>query len=321
MPQQEYEFVDRDRCPGCRADQLEVLHRSAFAGLPLGDFIREYYAIDPTVLDARPYQLDRCRTCRLVFQHYVGAESLLSDLYTHWVRNLEDPENDARYREDVHNIGLSRDAHEIMAAASFVGKPIEGFRTLDYGMGWALWARIAQQLGCTSYGSDLSRPRMDFAANQEVIPVEDSDIAGQQFDFINTEQVFEHVPDPAALLGRLAGSLAPGGIIKLSVPSGDRADEIVRQLNDGSFKGDHATIMPVHPLEHINTFVREAIDALAAGAGLEVVRPGYYHRFAFLRRRGTLDLLKPRSAIRELVRPWYQFRNPTNIYVWLRARI
>ena len=131
--------------------------------------------------------------------------------------------------------------------------------------------------------------------------------------------MFEQVPDPSDLLRRLATSLAPGGIVKLSVPSGDRVDDIVRQLNDGSFDGDHGTIMPVHPLEHVNSFVREAIDAMAAGAGLEVVRPGYVHRYAFLRYRGTLNPFRPRSAVRELVRPWYQYRNPSNIYVWLRA--
>ena len=197
-----------------------------------------------------------------------------------------------------------------MAAASFLGRPLAGMRTLDYGMGWALWARIAERLGCDSFGSDLAPPRMDYAARHGVRTVADEEISKHRFEFINTEQVFEHVSHPLALLERLAAALEPGGIIKVSVPSGEAIDPVVEMLRRGEFNGDPKAIMPVHPLEHVNCFRRSSIRAMAERIGLAEVRPGIWHGYAFLRRRGALPVSRPKKALKELVRPWYQWEEP-----------
>lgn len=314
-----YAFVARERCPACGSPEVSTLYESAFASGAIGTFVRSYYRVDPTLLGAAAYRLDRCRACGLTFQANVGGPELLSDLYTHWVEEPGDPDRDIpTYRDDIGAVRLSRDAHEVMAAASFLGKPLSELRTLDYGMGWALWPRIAAALGCRSFGSDLSEPRMEFARRHGVDAVTDEEIAGLRFDFINTEQVFEHVPEPLELLRRLERSLAPGGVIKISVPSGEGADAIVAALKAGTHKGDYPSIIPVQPLEHVNAFTRGSIRAMARAAGLEPVKPNLWHRYAFLRHRGTIAPTRPRKAAKELVRPWYQHRDPRNLFTWLR---
>jgi len=316
-----YAFERRDRCPACGEEVHETIYSSAFSEGSVAVFVREYYHADPEWLREAPYELLRCGNCSLVFQHYVGGPELLSDLYTHWVEEPEDPEADiATYREEIRNVPLSRDAHEIMAAASYLRLPLTSLKTLDYGMGWALWARIAAQLGCDSYGSDLAIPRMEFAERHGVRTVEDTEIGRHRFHFINTEQVFEHVPEPLELLRKLAGALEPGGIVKISVPSGDNVEGLLADLNEGRYRGDYQTIIPVQPLEHVNCFTRRSVADMAAKAGMEIARPGLFHGFAFLRHRGTLRLTRPKKALKELIRPWYQYRNPSNIYVWLRKR-
>lgn len=314
-----YSFVARTSCPGCGVGNPETLYVSRFTDGAIGRFVREYYGIDPTCLDTSLYQLDRCQNCGLVFQANVGDDRLLSDLYTHWVEEPGDPDRDIpTYREDIGAIRLSRDAHEIMAAASFLGKPLRQLRTLDYGMGWALWPRIAAALGCHSHGSDLSEPRMAFAREHGVETVDDAAIAGITFDFINTEQVFEHVPEPLRLLRFLAASLVPGGVIKISVPSGEDADAIVSGLAGGTNGGGYAELIPVQPLEHVNSFSHRSLSAMASAARLEVVRPSYWHRYAFLRHRATLDPTRPRKVAKEMVRPWYQYHDSRNLFMWLQ---
>lgn len=314
-----YGFERRETCPACSAGEHEPVYTSPFSQGAIAAFVREYYRIDPGCLAQAPYELQRCHQCGLVFQHYVGGPELLSDLYTHWVKEPQDPEAEiATYRDEIENIPLSRDAHELMSAASFLGIPLAQLKTLDYGMGWALWARIAARLGCDSYGSDLSSPRMDYARSHGVKTIEDDDIGRLKFHFINTEQVFEHVPEPLSLLRRLAAALEPGGIVKISIPSGENADRLISALNDGSYRGDYQSIIPVQPLEHVNCFTRRSVDVMAMRAGMAAVRPSLYHSYAFLRHRGTLRLSRPKKSIKELVRPWYQYRNSSNIYVWLR---
>lgn len=314
-----YRFERRDSCPACAEREHDTVYSSSFADGSISTFVREYYGADPKWLAQAPYELARCRRCGLVFQHYMGGPELLSDLYTHWVEEPEDPEADiATYREEIRNIALSRDAHELMSAASFLRLPLTSLKTLDYGMGWALWARIAARLGCDSYGSDLAAPRMEFARRHGVKTIEDDGIGRLKFHFVNTEQVFEHVPEPLLLLKKLADALEPGGIVKISVPSGEQADRVIAALNDGSYRGDYRTIIPVQPLEHVNCFTRRSVEVMAAEAGMEIVRPGWYHGYAFLRHRGTLRPGRPKKVLKELIRPWYQYRNPSNIYVWLR---
>lgn len=317
-PPRSYGFEARSSCPACRSAETKTLYSTPFDSGTIGRFVREYYHIDPAVLREAPYRLDRCRQCGLVFQHHIGDAQLLTELYSNWVDEPEDPELIDSYRAEMSSVPESRDAHELMAASSFLGVPLRGMKTLDYGMGWGLWPRIAVALGCDSYGSDLAAPRMEYAAAHGIRTVTDAEIGEHRFHFINTEQVFEHVPQPLDLLRRLASALEPGGVVKISVPSGERIDGIVESLRSGLLGGDRDSIMPVQPLEHINCFGHGAIRAMAAEAGLESVRPGLWHGYAFLRHWGTVRPTRPRKAVKELIRPWYQYRNPDNLYVWLR---
>ncbi|MEO7826435.1 MAG: class I SAM-dependent methyltransferase [Allosphingosinicella sp.] len=316
-----FAFEARDRCPACRSAASDEVYSTPFDAGGIGSFMRDYYHIDPTILRQAPYELRRCVVCGLVYQRYVGDAGLLNELYSRWVEEPKDPERDIdSYRSELQAIPQSRDAHELMAAASYLGRPLKGLKTLDYGMGWALWARVAARIGCDSFGSDLAPPRMEYAARHGVRTVTDEEIPDHRFHFINTEQVFEHVPDPLALLERLASALAPGGVVKISVPSGERVDALLEMLRSGAYRGDRDSVMPVLPLEHVNCFSRASVRTMANRAGLEEFRPGPWHGYAFLRRWGTIPLSRPKKATKELVRPFYQYRNPANIYVWLRRR-
>ena len=57
---------------------------------------------------------------------------------------------------------------------------------------------------------------------------------------------------------------------------------------------------------------------MAGAAGSQIVRPGLRHRYAFLRHRGAIDVRNGRKVAKELVRPIYQYRDLSNLFVWLR---
>jgi SAM-dependent methyltransferase len=139
------------------------------------------------------------------------------------------------------------------------------------------------------------------------------------FDFINTEQLIEHVADPAAMVAELASRLRPGGVLKISVPSQMGVRSTLEGLKRGG-KPVYGKIMPIFPLEHVNCFSAEGLVALGAKLGLRQVKPSYMQRFAFLTRRKSVDWSSPKRAARELVRPFWQWRNPRNLYVWLQPK-
>lgn len=316
--QARYRFLPRTHCPACGSADTVPRYGVGFDEAPIRAFIENYYRIDAAAFGAARYQLDRCRSCTLLFQRWIGDETLLRELYGVWIEKEGDPEVEPSYREDIRDIPRSRDAHEIMVAAAHLRLTPRDMTTLDYGMGWALWARIAAWLGCRSYGFDLSPSRMDFAALHGVVTLEDDEIGPPRFHFINTEQVFEHVPEPGRLAEKLAGALLPGGILKISVPAGDGADAIIARLEKSESGLSRDDLMPVQPLEHVNCFTRRSVDLLAARLGFNIVTPSLVHRYAFLRRRGTVPLLRPKKLAKELIRPFYQFHNRRNLYRWLQ---
>ena len=205
-----YRFLCREACPACGSKDFSILYSAPLDSGSIGRFIEDYYAIDPRLLGGAPYELCECASCKLIYQRYVGSNKLLEALYTDWVSEPLDPEQEiAAYRDEIGAVAQSRDGHEIMVASSFTGVPLKHMRVLDYGMGWALWARIARQLGCQAFGIDVAEPRMLYASRHGITTLREDQLEGREFHFINMEQVLEHVVDPLALVittGRVQAS-------------------------------------------------------------------------------------------------------------------
>jgi SAM-dependent methyltransferase len=307
-----FAFETRDRCPACDSADVRTRYACRFDQPPIAPFLAAYYRADPAVLDGT-YRLAQCQSCGTFFQAEVGNSALLETLYTDWVDWHWDPLRDPGYNFDVSHPRRSRDGHEIMAAARFLGRPLSALTTLDFGMGWAGWARVAASLGCDSVGFDLSPARLEFAARYGVR----APVAGETFDFINTEQVFEHVTDPREVIRSLAVQLAPAGILKISVPSQHGVERLLAGLAAGTERIDATAIMSVHPLEHVNCYSRAGLLALAADVALVPVNH-LAADFAFLVHRDSLAPGDLRRTAKSLARPFYNRLNPRNRYLWFR---
>jgi 2-polyprenyl-3-methyl-5-hydroxy-6-metoxy-1,4-benzoquinol methylase len=311
-------FVERRDCPVCGCSRTTTAFRIPFDKGAIGRFLRDYYAVDPRLLRAAPYELMRCPDCTLIFQRFAGDDALLDELYGKWINHSYVPELDQQYRAEVSAPLRSRDGHEILIAADVLSIRPEGMTVLDFGMGWGMWARIAKQFGCDVYGREIAADRVEYAVRHGVRPIKIDELGKPMFHFINTEQVMEHVRDLAATASQLAQSLRPNGILKISVPNAEGALRIAGDLRSERCRGTIEELMPVHPLEHVNSFTRQALSKLAERLGLKVIRPGIAQRYAFLKRRGSILLTEPAKALKELVRPIYQYHNRSNLYVWMQ---
>ncbi len=297
-------FLAREGCPACGGNG-RTLYRCPFNAPPISTFLDDYFR-RPLKLPGE-YRAVECDTCGTIYQAEVGDEPFLATLYGEWIQSIR-PEDDPQYCFDVANPKLSRDGHELMTAAAFLNIPLAEMVTLDFGMGWASWARNARDLGCESHGYDLSPERFAFARKHGIITDLDA-----TFHFINTEQVLEHVTDPAPLVADLASRLRPGGILKISVPSNLGLKTILGRLGAGQPTVTRDEIMPLQPLEHVNCFTLKGLELMS---GMSVVRPSLLDRYAFL--PGGISLRHPKKAMKEMVRPFW--RNPANLYVWLQRR-
>jgi hypothetical protein len=88
-----------------------------------------------------------------------------------------------------------------------------------------------------------------------------------EFNFINAEQVFEHIASPLKVLRALNTRLDTNGLLRISVPNGKR---FLRRLHRGVWKPSKD---PIHPLEHVNCFTHRTLIRLAKEAGLAPISP------------------------------------------------
>lgn len=286
----------------------------------MGGFLARYYRRATgleTWTSGAVYQLERCLRCGLIFQRYVGDDALLTELYDHWLSAGKAPDADLDFLAQLAAPAQSRDGHEVMMVSAALGRPLPELRVLDYGMGWGLWALIAQALGAQAYGYDLAASRRAYVAARGVHAVEDvAEIAGLDLDFVNSEQVFEHLAEPLEVMRLLANGLRSGGVLKVSVPQSPGLEKRASALDwDGPLT---PSMTAIHPLEHVNCFSPHSLSALASRAGLEPMRLPRRAYLGFLKQPGALPWTEPKRVVKAFARPLYHRFSRTNLYAWFR---
>lgn len=292
-------FTKRECCPGCQSQRTIELLRSPLTAPPLRDYLVFFYnpqgGVEFKYLQDQDYVLTECMYCGLVYQTEIPGELLIYKLYEKWI----DPEKVWELIELHRTLGyFSGLSNEITDVIRYFNRPPSQLTFLDFGMGWGHWCRMAQAFGCKVYGVELSEARIEYARQTGVRIINFEEISSLQFDFINTEQVFEHLSEPGGTLAYLRQSLAPDGILKISVPDGG---DIQQRLNMGNWqapKTSRYSLNPVAPLEHINCFNRASLLQLAREVSLEPID--------FQVPRGKVETV--RGFVGSMLRYWNRLR-------------
>lgn len=287
---------------------MSTLLRLPFTAPPIGTFIEAHYEGRAEInrLAGETFEIQACDRCGLVFQKNVPHGPLLQDLYDVWIPRSERE----RLRRAAGLVDYRYMASQVDFLIQFFGrKPCE-ISVFDFGLGWCEWASVAQSYGCEVSGSELSVERVEYARSRGIRIVDWNEIPGQGFDFINTEQVFEHLIEPRETLQHLVRGLRVGGVIKISVPDGRNMRDRVARLA-GMREVTRAFILPIQPLEHVNCFNHRSLAELGRQAGLEVMRPSLRMLY-----NGCSGWLEPRQGLKNLVRPIYRHLFPGSTFIY-----
>jgi len=271
-------FERRNECPVCASGRFRTIYQSRYDESPVKDFLWDLYLpqgmVEFEYLNGATYTLCECGICGLIFQRDIPNDILMERLYEHWIN----PQKDFR-RHQKEGIGYySYFAQEIMKIISYFKKVPSSLSFLDFGMGWGDWALMAKALGCNSYGTELSAERIKHARSNGIKVITWNEIPQHCFDFINIEQVLEHLPEPLNTLRYLKSALKTEGLIKVSVPTAINIKQRLKIMDWKALRGTRNSLIPVAPLEHINFFTRKSLLMMAAEAGMkEVVIPMRLH--------------------------------------------
>lgn len=315
-------FERRPSCPACESGRAQTIFHAPLGEGAVFEFLRKYYRTEAVSREklAADFVLEECLDCSLVFQRYIPDASFLEEIYESWLNSNYHPSRDPLVADALAHPGQYRDGHELMTAASFLERPLERLKVLDYGMGWGTWGRVAKALGCEVFGCELSSSRREWAQEHGIKVVGLDEFDGLEVDFVNTEQVFEHLTTPLADVRVLVKALRPGGILKVAVPY---AKDLKRRIAIGDWEAPRSTsrsLNPVHPLEHVNCWNPRALRAMADRVGLDAVEIPLRSYYSFFKTRGSLALMNPKKVAKSLLRPAYNRLSPHHLYSWFRKR-
>lgn len=266
-------FVERKECPACTSRDFKIIYQSPYDQAPVKTYLDNFYSpqggVEHGYLAGATYILCECRHCRLLFQRDIPNDQLMERLYDHWI----DPRKVFALNTQAQNLAYyARNAQEVMRMVAFSGKEPSSLKVLDFGMGWAEWAMMAKAFGLDSYGMELSKERIEHARKNGIVVIDWDEVPGQTFDIINTEQVFEHIPEPLQTLKHLSKGLKPGGLIKISVPTANDIERRLHAMDWNAPKGSPNSLNAVAPLEHINYYRRKTFAEMGKKAGLQEVQ-------------------------------------------------
>ena len=256
---------ERSACPVCGESQASHVFSASYEEPALRRYLVEFYAgrIDPERLKGQRYELSECNACTVVYQRWVPGESFLAELYDDVV--------DA----DVAGLARRRGLRVRQGYASTIEQFLKYSRknpsdtfVLDFGAGWGHWLQMAAAYGCRTAAAELAENRslQVLAAGHEIFTIDD--LPRDAFDFINAEQVFEHLVAPSTVLRRLAQTLRPSGVLRMSVPNGCDIKRRLTRLDWAAPKESPESLNAAAPLEHLNTFNTRSLIDLGTSAGL-----------------------------------------------------
>ncbi|ABW30719.1 class I SAM-dependent methyltransferase [Acaryochloris marina] len=294
-------FVKRNKCPICSSKEFKTIYSGEFLNEEVSIYLKNAYGTSlnsflQSVNDAN-YSVLQCSGCDLIFQEYIPNSEFITKLYSQCNETGSFPSPVKDYGLSYYSI-YCQDIFQILA---FIDKPPSSLKVLDFGMGWGRWALMTKALGCEVYGVELSDRKVEFAKNNGINIVQLDRMPMQKFDFINTDQVFEHLANPVDVLAELKQSLKVGGIIKICVPNSFGIRYRLHKMDWTAPKGSFKSLNPVAPLEHINCFYRKSMLNLAETVGLSEVKIPMMMQYKYI---SAWD--SPKRILRNLLMPIYR---------------
>lgn len=264
-------FRSRQSCPACNSKDVKEIYSSRFDEDPIKTYLNSFYneqgKINFTLMKDQIYSLQECSNCSLIYQKNILDNEGMELLYNEWI----DPNIVKNIERDIQMELFATHTSEILKILTLFNREPSLLKFLDFGMGWGQWLMVAKSFGINTWGSEISEERINFAKQRGINFVSLDSLPTSGFDFINTEQVLEHVANPLEILEILSDSLKPNGILKISVPTAPNIRRRLNKMDWSAVKGSKYSLNPIATLEHINYYNRISIQKISETLGLEEV--------------------------------------------------
>lgn len=235
------------------------------------NFLSSYYKknINLDELKNFNYVLLECDNCKLIFQEQIPNEKFSLKLYEDIINKDESLQKKDDYEKKNHK----KLSYEIGLIKGLLKKKNEEIKILEFGSGWGFWLSHLQKNNFNVNGFEVSKARINFMENKKIKVISNLKHIKNNYDFIFSEQTFEHISNPKETLFELSQILNVGGYIFLRFPSTFLFKS--KLSNDYIPNNDCA-----HPLEHINLFKKRSFETMVRNSNLKMINIRSQYNFS-----------------------------------------
>ena len=220
-----------------------------------------------SVAESESVYVIHCTACG--FKHLVPIPEAerLHELYTHHYHGRDISPAVRKMQEDWEWLKLTyHDRFDLFEQLLPSGRR----RLLDIGSGFGAFLLCGAERGWEVLGVEPSLPASEYASSRGLNVVQgfyDGKMAERlgTFDVVHLDHVLEHIPNPIQFLEWIRSSLAPGGLLFLTVPNDFNPFQKTLAETCGYRPW---WVIPNH---HINYFDFDTLPALLERHGFEVV--------------------------------------------------
>ena len=255
-------LIKRDICPACNKKNFRFLVSIPYDSEKMINFLDKYYKgrIEKNKLEGFYYRLIQCNFCGLIFQEQIPDENFSEELY----EKIIDKEDSHLKKENFEKKYYKKLSYEIGLIKGIFKKRFKHVSVLEFGAGWGFWSKHLKDNHFNVSAFEVSESRIKNLKKNNINVISNIESTNQKFDFIYSEETFEHISKPKETLIKLSKILNKNGFILLRFPSSFLFK--FKLSKNYKPKKDCA-----HPLEHINSFNKGSFVSMVKNTDLEII--------------------------------------------------
>ena len=252
-------LIERKSCPICESENI-INQKSIFKKDKIIKFLEDYYKkkLPDIIYNEYEYQIMKCNHCKLIFQKFICDERSSDYLYEH----LIDKDESLNKKKNLSFIDFKEYILDMCLISKLFQKKSKDIKILEFGTGWGFWSRLAKSLNYQIDGIEISDSRIKYI-NEHNINISKKIDQTKKYDFIYSNQVFEHLTNPREELIKLLSVLNQNSYLLIKVPSSFlfKQREYFKKY---SYKDS------LFPLEHINLYNKQVFNFLCTKHNLTI---------------------------------------------------
>ena len=255
-------LTTRKICPACRSNKFKKIYSLPYNSEKMSSFLEKYYKglINIKRLDGHEYKLLECQYCNLIFQEQIPDKEFSHELYEKFIDQAESLQKKDNFEKKYQKKLI----YEINLIKSLFKKKNNEISVLDFGAGWGFWLNYLKNNNFDVHAFEISESRIDFIKKNQINVISNIKNSVNKFDFIYSEETFEHIFNPRETLIDLSKMLKVDGFILLRFPS---SFLFKFKLNDKYEPHSDCA----HPLEHINLLKKNSFHAMVKDSNLKII--------------------------------------------------